>query len=61
VLSKHKSTVDYPVSYYYYLTNRIEIIKKIKFVHVIKFVKVRELFSKCKVCFARAEQLCCIL
>ena len=38
MLSKHKSTVDYAVSYYYYLTNRIEIIKKLKFVHVIKLV-----------------------
>jgi len=45
------------VSYFYYFTNRIEIIKKEKFLHVIKFVKVRELFPKCKVRFAQAEQL----
>ena len=39
-----------------YFTKRIEIIRKVKFVHVIKFVKVRELSPKRKVRFACAEQ-----
>jgi len=32
-------------------------LKNIKCVHIIKCVKVRTLFAKNKVCFARAEQL----
>jgi len=34
----------------------LKLSKKVKFVHVIKFVKVGELFPERKVRFARAEQ-----
>jgi len=30
------------VSHFYYFTDRIEIIKEVKFVHVINFIKVRK-------------------